>query len=441
MPSPAERPRRGAEHALRAVTLLILAVLVWRSVRPDRPEWSVVAEVDAELESSAANGMLARWSNRPGLDSAHLSFRAAPGPVTLAWLDALRRSGTVVTWSDAGVVPLAVAAEPVPDPRGRWRLSAAGPDGVPVKLEDAAGEIATAHAQGGGLRVSLGAVVGPVAATVKREVARTVPAIAAPPRPVLVLGLAGWEAKFVIAALEERGWTVHAKLALAPGVAVTHGTIGTLDTGSYAAVVALDTSAAALSGAIARFVRAGGGLVLAGASANVPALARLAAGPVGPRVGRTSPAVPDSAPRRALTLLPILRLASDAIPLELREARIAAAARREAAGRVVQIGYDDSWRWRMTGGDGSVEAHQEWWSSLVTSVAHAPAPLVTHRSAVLGAAPLAQLVDALGPAESTRDEAAQRHTAEHEPWPPSLAVALFLTLLVEWGSRRLRGSR
>ena len=38
---------------------------------------------------------------------------------------------------------------------------------------------------------------------------------------VVIIGRAGWEAKFVAAALEERGWSVRLRVSVAPGIVVT----------------------------------------------------------------------------------------------------------------------------------------------------------------------------------------------------------------------------
>src|ERR1019366_3377028 len=89
--------------------------------------------------------------------------------------------------------------------------------------------------------------------------------------PVLVVGRAGWEAKFAVAALEERGWTVEARLFVAPGADVTQGSRGAIDTSRYAAIVALDTTLGAVAASVAWVGRGGGGGVrAAGRGAGVP---------------------------------------------------------------------------------------------------------------------------------------------------------------------------
>src|SRR5690606_22606590 len=106
-------------------------------------------------------------------------------------------------------------------------------------------------------------------------------------REVAVLGSAGWESKFVIAALEESGWKVSARLAVAPGIFVRQGSVQ-LDTAVTGVVVVLDSTAVRDVGALERFVRSGGGLVLAGDASHSEQFARLAAGRVGTRVPAAS---------------------------------------------------------------------------------------------------------------------------------------------------------
>jgi hypothetical protein len=255
-------------------------------------------------------------------------------------------------------------------------------------------------------------------------------------RRVLVLGRATWEAKFVISALEEAGWQLDARLSVAPGIDVTQGGARTPDTARHAAVVVLDAPSASTAAAVARYVRAGGGAILSGASARAPALAEIAAGRVGARVRASSIAFADDAPRRALGFLAIAPR-SDAIVLEDRDGRVAAVARRADAGRVVQIGYDESWRWRLAGGATALDAHRGWWSALVSSVAYR-AVLPTARAAPDENAPLARLVEALGP-----PTAAPRAITTGARWTPSpvmLFVLVTTLLLVELASRRLRGA-
>jgi hypothetical protein len=274
-------------------------------------------------------------------------------------------------------------------------------------------------------------VVGPVSASAGATTAWAAGAGAQTGRRILLLGSAGWEARFVAAALEERGWTVDARYAVAPGLDVAQGRPLPLDTASHAAVIALDSTADRHAGAVARFVRAGGGLVLAG---NVGAsLRRLAPGVVAGQ-GRHAAAITfePGDPRRALAYVELRSLSADAVTLEAREGRPVVAARRVGAGRVVQVGYRDTWRWRMQGGEGSVAAHRAWWADLVAGVAYAPSTADEPGNP----APLASLVDALGPASPLPPGGPP--TVPRYPW---LVAVVVLCLLLEWSSRRLRGAR
>jgi len=100
---------------------------------------------------------------------------------------------------------------------------------------------------------------------------------------------------------------------------------------------------------------------------------------------------------------------------------------------VLQVGYDDSWRWRMAGGPGSEAAHRDWWSRVVSSVAYAPVTANTQSRTF--DAPVASLFGKLGPPRPA--PVSSRGTVD-----PRLMLALILLLLlVEWTSRRLRGLR
>jgi hypothetical protein len=107
---------------------------------------------------------------------------------------------------------------------------------------------------------------------------------------------------------------------------------------------------------------------------------------------------------------------------------------------VVQSGYDETWRWRMAGGDEATSAHREWWSRLVSAVAYAP--LVQRASAgevATDEAPLASLIDALGP--PTPLDAGLAPASEGTRTTRVLFALALGALLLEWASRRLRGAR
>jgi hypothetical protein len=129
---------------------------------------------------------------------------------------------------------------------------------------------------------------------------------------------------------------------------------------------------------------------------------------------------------------------SDALPLERRGGSIAVAARRFGNGRVVQSGYLDTWRWRMSGGENSVGEHRKWWTSALAGVAYAPV-VTTTVSAATDNAPVARLIESLGkPTSAAKAPLASTAASISLTW---LFAILSLSLLAEWVSRRTRGVR
>ena len=423
--------RRALEWSLRAVSLGLVAWMMWLSLAPTGASHARRAADSRSLADS-----LAGWTLDPRADSLHLVLHAVPERAERAWLVALRRVGAAVSWSSDSLEPLAVAAVPLNDPSGGVRTLVAAPRGTRLTVSDALGVMDTLVMAGPSAELRVRGVEGAVRASPGGRGASTVVPDSLAPRTVIVLGSAGWEAKFAIAALEESGWNVAARLAVAPGVDVGQGSARP-DTAVAGVVVALDSVAARDARRIESFVRDGGGLVLAGGAARDPAFARLAAGRVGPRVRAAALSFSDSSPRRALGYFPIARLAGDAVPLETRDGGVVAAARRVGAGRVVQVGYDETWRWRLQGGNGSAEAHRAWWSAVVGSAGYRAAHAVVIDSGSLDPAPVAALYSALG------EPAGHDLSVPGSPDRPALRrwmlILLFATLLAEWASRRLRG--
>ena len=431
--------RRWVERALRLTSLALLALMLWASLRPPRAA-SGARRADGATLASA----LERWTADPAADSLAIALDTVPAAAARDWLVALRRGGAVVRWRTGSIPASAVAVERPSEPGGGARVLFAAPAGRTVAVSDAAGVVDSVRTlrEGGSLRVA--ALVPPARATAGRQAARAPEPDSLAARRVLVLGTAGWEAKFAIAALEERGWAVDARLRVAPAVEVSQGTSASLDTARYAAVVALDTAAAPWAVRIARFVGSGGGLVLAGTAGRVQGLRALAPATVGVRVRPAVESFAGDAPRRALALWPLESLTRDAVPLEGRDGRLAAAARRAGAGRVVQNGDDESWRWRMEGGDDGAEGHRAWWSAVVGSAAYRSAVRVRDDERGVeergAGAPLAALVADLGPAASTLPEEPRAPGDSPTALRGWMLVALFATLLAEWTSRRLRGA-
>jgi len=465
-----------AERVLRATALGALAVALWQRLAP------ATVSADAAVQRAGGAGLpaaLARWTVAPTA-AAHVRFDTLPGPAARAWLGALSAAGTRVTWRAERAPALAAVTEAVADPAGGTRLLAAAPHGATVAAADAlgpldsvvagetrgAGPVLPAPGDTGlgdtgpgdagnvsdqaGIILPLPEVAGAVRVRAGGVTAR-VPAPAAPPRfgAVLVVAHAGWEGRFAAAALEERGWTVRTRFAVAPGVVVgdagRHGVERAalpprLDTAVLAAVIVLDSTGAVLAPALARYVRAGGGLVLAGEAARAPALAALAPAAPGPTIDDSAGAI-----------VPLARPRADAVPLAARRVdgarTLVAAARRVGAGRVVQMADAESWRQRMRPDDGAAAEHRAWWAQAVAAAAYAPvapAAPAPPSAADLPAdpAPLAATVAALGPAgDPPAAGAPATRPASSSRVPDAVLVPLALAaLLAEVASRRLRGA-
>lgn len=431
MRSAADRARVAAEWLAQGAAIALLAwalisAITWREPEP----LPVVGPADSV--------QLASWTRSVPTSRIHVRLDSMPPALERDWLGAFARSGSELSWTGDALAPVAASIEPVASPSLSERVRIAAPLGAAVLVRDAAGILDSARAAGGGLVLASRTLTGEVEAVVGAGAASAAARERVALRPVAVIGRAQWEGKFVIAALEEEGWNVVARLAVAPGASVEQGTIGSIDTSRYAAVIALDASAAegSTGAAIVRYVRSGGGVVLAGDAASAAAFRSIAPGTSGEYLPAGPALLPDSAPRRALSLYPVVLRSPDAIVLERRGGRLVAAARRVALGRVMQIGYDDTWRWRMGGGDGAPRAHAEWWSGVVSSVAYAPR--IPRAEAVAGAdpAPYAGLIGVMGAASAAPEivESAERGP---RPW---MLPAMALLLLGAWASRRLRGA-
>lgn len=435
MPSRAEPGARPRVRVWleRAAHILGLAIIAWLLVDSLRPGPGTGGEL---VEAGALADELRRWSTVAAPDEVHLTVDATVSPPYREWLAALAAAGTRVSWDADSVVPLAVALDPVPDPGGGTRIWAAAPPGTMLVLEDDVGPIDSVEAGAAGARFVTHSPVTVARVRARAFAAASVQRDSIAFGRVLVVGRAGWESAMVAGALEERGWKVDVKLALSPkGDVVQGGPIDALDPARYSAVVLLDSAALAGPGQLARYVREGGGLVMTARAAAAAPLAPL-------RVGRTGRAVEavepfDTAsgePRRSLAFTSIVP-AADAVPLELRGDLVAVAARRVERGRVVVLGYDDTWRWRMAGGADAPDQHRAWWAGLVASVARVDrAPLPD--AGLADEAPLASIVQLLGaPSPRPADAAPPRSPA----YGTAFAI-LAAALLLQWLSRRLRGA-
>jgi hypothetical protein len=423
MPSPGNwRPL--VERALRAaslVAMVVLAVRLWSGTTVAGETMASTAELDSSL---------VRWS---AAAPAQVVVKAdtLPSRRQRDWLVALRRTGSSVRWSatDSSGGALVVEGGPLPGSAGRV-VALTAPSRV-VHLADALGYVDSTTTTGDGVAVWGASPIGIASVDVGNAVATAAPRDSFSVRPVLVIGQVGWESRFVVTVLEESGWTVAARLSVAPAAIVRQGMPARIDTASISAVIVLDSVSAVDGGEISRFVRQGGGLVASGAGVRHPAVRSVlpparegSAGEIGALLG--------PAPRSGLSTR-TFAAGAGSVPLERRGAAPVVVARRLGSGRALAIGYDDTWRLRMVPvSDNAPEAHRAWWSSLVGGVA-----LVRPAARDVGLvdeAPFASTVSALGPATTEGPDAPVRL-----PWEVILGAVVGTGLLGEWLSRRLRG--
>ena len=401
MPSRAEmRPR--LEQILRGVVVAALMVLLWRSLR--------ASDSDA-AKSIRARGIndrsLVEWSRGSAASHVHLSVDSLPVGWQRSWLRALAGSGTRITWS-GDLWPMMIDAQPIAAPSGGTRVLLAADGEGPVVLRDEIGPLDTLRLQNVGASISIASLAGRISARAGGSIASAAQPDSLLLRRLLVIGAAGWESKFAVAALEENGWKVDALLRVAPGVDVRQGSPASIDTAHYSAVIAIDSTAANYSDRIAAYVTEGGGVIL-GPSAR------------------------------------ILTAATSAIsvPIERRSGAVTAAASRVGAGRALRLSIDDTWRWRMTGDADGVAKHRAWWTGMVSRVAYAPSVPRNSASArdADGAdaeeSPYADLVSAIG--SPTSGSGSASGVATKSIWTALLFSLFALALLAEIGSRRRRG--
>ena len=424
-----------AERVLRGMVVGILAFLLWNSLFYEAP--SVAQE---SIGGRPSIETLSTWSKRSSTPGRiHVQLDSVPSPLERAWLRALAGAGSRVTWS-GNLPPLMIEAQPVVSPTGGVRTSIAAPSGSTVVIGDEVGVLDTLRAVNSGAALTLNSSVGGLTGRISGASASTMARDSVVLHRVLVIGDADWESKFVVAALEEAGWKVDALIRVAPSVDVTQGSMAAIDTSRYSAVVALDGSASPYANRLVDYVQIGGGVVLGPQAASIDAMSSLRIGTVGqPPSDARAIQASGAVSLGTLSLAPITSLRADAVPLEKRGSSIAVAARRIGAGRILQLGYDDTWRWRMAGSDAAVRDHRIWWSGLLSSVAYAPRIPRTTASGVPDEAPLAQLVSAIGPRAGESNVANLNEF--HSNWIVWVFVLLSLALSAEVASRRLRGAR
>ncbi|MEO8335267.1 MAG: hypothetical protein ABI664_09850 [bacterium] len=419
--------RRAGEWVLRAALLAVLGIALWRSLQPlDALRSTRTATVSALKTNFAgiANGAVS------GVD---LTIDAMPSRAQRDALIALRRSGVAVRWNGSPPA-LALEASRAREPEARARLHVIGGGTQPITLVDSAGLLDTVRA-GAGATVHAANIVGAVRAEQGKFSATAHAPIQETRRAVLVLGRADWETKFVMQALSEAGWVVRARIPTAPNVDVRDDAISPIDTARYDVIVALDSSSAEMASAIARFVAEGGGLIAASGALEIDQLGRIAPARAGDRRAGRILLADDSVTTRDLPMRPLSLAREDAVSLQREQAGVTLAARRAGLGRVLAIGYDESWRWRMLGGASGLAAHRQWWSGAAGSVA--PAREAATPSAG-DAAPLASLISALGPATPA---VTTSNNPSRDSMPIILLIIASASLLAEIASRRFRGAR
>jgi hypothetical protein len=433
MRSLAEPGRGSVRRAFEgAAHVLALGLLLWLFLDALRGAAAGPAE---SLGVRTLPSALSRWSTVAAPERVHLTLDGDLGPTAVDWLAALNRAGTPVHWDAGRATPIAAVAEPMVDPGGGTRIRIGADGRATVTLTDRYGPLDSITA--GRTGATFLARSGPtwISASTGMLAARATVADSLVLGRVLLLGQVGWESKFVAAALEERGWKVDARLHLSPKGNIFQGLPSKLDTSRYAVVMVLDSVTTESLAGLPAFVRSGGGAILTAAATRAPGLRGLARAMSAAAVAAVEPFdTAGSAPRRSLGLVPIAELPGQVV-LERQSGGTALAARRMERGRLLTVGYQDTWRWRMSGAGDAVEAHRTWWADLVGAVAHVGRIPRAPSGASVDEAPFAHLVDRLGPASPASAPAFVRHI------PRGVIFGLMAGLVVlGWASRRLRGA-
>src|SRR5688572_6457190 len=237
---------RSLGSVLRGVALGALALWIVLALLPrlDAPE---------VVRGAALADALPRLTASPAVEAVVARLEAVPSARERDWLAALRDAGVSVHWT-GDIAPMALETYPAADPAGGTFVLVSAPPRSSVG--DSLGAIDTLDVAPALVRV--GDARGGITLASGSQLAHAATAPARPPRRVLVMGSASWEAKFIIAALEEAGWQVEVRLRVRPDNFVVQGGEIALDTSRHSAVVLVD-SIAQLSLRLDAFVRAGGG--------------------------------------------------------------------------------------------------------------------------------------------------------------------------------------
>lgn len=420
---PAER-RHWIEKALRIAAFAVLSLLLVRALRPSSDEQVTAVRTVGVWE-------LVRATREYPIGALHFTLTGTPTRTERAWQEALRNSGSEISWS-GGLVPLAIAGRAIGSPLGGHIVSVSAPPNKTLRLRDDISALDSLNAHDGIASLPVAVGFGSLRAVAGRDSASVALTDAATVRRILVLGKAGWETKFLVTALEEAGWNVDASISVAPNVAVSQGTT-TIDTAHYSGVIALDESAETRAREVSTFVRSGGGLILGSSAARSEAFGALRVSQPGPVLEILNS---EDSVSHATAPFTSMQLPSDGIPIERHRDGVSVAARRVGFGRVAQIGYAETWRWRLQGNDVGKSEHRDWWTQLLSQVVHTPRS--TPRQTLDDVAPYAELVDIAGaPIPAVRSPA----PLTSQSGEMMLMLVLFALLLMEWASRRLRGAR
>jgi len=425
MRSPDSR-RVAFETSLRLLSVAAMATLAvqfWFGSSTVQPE---VVAATPMLDSA-----LAAWSQEAPR-RATIRASVTPDATQRDWLLALRRTGSHLSWIAEDTLGSALVVEPAPLGEGPSRLALLGIPGRVVMLSDRLGRADSIRVgRTGAAWVSL-RPLGTIRASLGGSSPVTAERDSLVAKPLLLVGVAGWESKFVAAALEEDGWSVSTRMTVAPGAVVRQGSAAPIDTASYSALIVIDSVSPLDARVVTRFVNEGGGLVASGPGVRHPALRGLLPAQTS-QIPGTLGALLGSSPRSGLNAR-VFRVSSQVV-FERRDGAPVIGAIRVGSGRVLNVGYDDTWRLRMVAQeDAAPNRHREWWSSMVGGVALTR--LVPREAPAVDEAPYAATVAALGPPLTGGD------LPDHGtpfPWEVFLAAIAVSALLGEWLSRRLRG--
>ncbi len=433
---------RTVGAALHLLALTCVALLLWHLLAPTASDRVAAAvSADGTLDTPLATLLNSRS------ETLTVTLAGVPDARARAALRAVRGGGHVLRLTTPSAIhATAVAIEDEWRALGGTRIQAVSSESIATAFSDGAGLLDTLRVGAAGVRTSSGPVQGAlhVASVNSRASASSLRASLPLTARVLVVGEASWESRFLVAALEEAGWPVDVAVSLSPSVTIEQGGTQTPTIARHAVTIVLPGAASSAISALPAFVRAGGGVIIVGAAARMPGLASLRAGAPSNAITGEAGAETSTTPRNGLDLDPVGALASGSVALEGRDGRTAVAARRIGAGRVVQVGYENSWLWRMAGNDEAPVAHRRWWTALVSSVVAQRAPvrnvIFDAEHDTLDAAPVAGLARDIGlPAmrNASASSIAPSFIASLDPrWLLALAV---LSLVASWTLRRWRG--